>query len=190
MRRGCSYNSGTARWTILVALLLSVGATERAWGAEARTLTLDQCISTAMERNHQRSASSFAVAAAEAQHRQALSGYWPHVGFKGGYLRTDQAPNFIFPAGNIHVPASSFQTPGMTMTIPANAFGPGFPPQDVQIPVPPQTIDVPAQQIPVAEQETKLMDESSVIASLNARWLLWGGGMRKEIGRASCRERV
>jgi outer membrane protein TolC len=135
------------------------------------------------------------VAAAEAQHGQAMSGYWPHVGLKAGYTRLDQSPNFVFPASNMYVPAqtinvpsSSIQTPGMMMTIPANAFGPGFPPQDVQFPVPPQTVnvpaqafEVPAQQFPIPEQDIKLMDKNSWFTSLNAQWLLWDGGMRKGI---------
>ena len=40
-----------------------------------KELTLDECLSMAMENNHRRPASKFAVAVAEAQHRQALAGY-------------------------------------------------------------------------------------------------------------------
>jgi len=198
MRRGHVY-----RWTrgrvILIAVFLAAGASGQAWAAESRTLSLDQCIDMAMQRSRARSASGYAVAAAEAQHRQALSGYWPQVDLKGGFLRTDQPPNFIFPASdmqlpaqNIDVPPTSIQTPGMTVTIPADAFGPGFPPQDVPIPVPPQTVNVPgqnfnvpAQQLPIPEQEIKLADENSWFGTLGARWLLWDGGMRKGIRQQS-----
>ena len=51
-----------------------------------------------MEKNHTRPASRFAVAMAEAQHRQALSGYWPQVAAKAGWIHLNEAPNFIFPA--------------------------------------------------------------------------------------------
>jgi adenosine/AMP kinase len=39
-------------------------------GASVQVLTLDDCLRIAMEKNHQRPASRFAVAMAEAQHRQ------------------------------------------------------------------------------------------------------------------------
>jgi len=158
---------------ILIAFFLSAGTAGFVHGAEAQTLSLDQCLSVAMERNHARPASSFAVVVAEAQHRQALSGYWPQFTLKAGFLRTDQPPNFIFPASNIHLPASSFQTGATSITIPANAFGPGFPPQNVNIPVPPQSVNVAAQDLPISQQEIKLMDEDSLFASMNAKWLLW-----------------
>jgi outer membrane protein len=146
-------------------------------------LTLDQCIERALEQNHQRPASRFAVAVAEAQHRQALSGYWPQLSFKGGYQLMDEAPNFVFPASAMYIPAQTISVPGgnASVTIPANAFGPGFPPSDVKMPVsyPGQSIGVSAQQFPIPEQDIKLMDEDSWVASLNAQWLLFDGGMRK-----------
>jgi outer membrane protein len=84
-----------------------------------------------MEKNHRRPASTFAVAMAEAQHRQALAGYWPQVTAKAGWFRLDEAPNFIFPGGSMYVPAQTVNTPAGTaiVTIPANALAPGFPPQ-------------------------------------------------------------
>jgi outer membrane protein TolC len=64
-----------------------------------REMTLEECLDAAMENNHRRPASRFAVAMAEAQHRQALAGHWPHLAAKGGYQRMDEAPNFVFPSG-------------------------------------------------------------------------------------------
>ena len=49
----------------------------------AQELTLEACLNLAMESSHQRPASLFAVAMAEAQHRQALAGYWPQVNLRG-----------------------------------------------------------------------------------------------------------
>jgi outer membrane protein TolC len=100
-----------------------------------------------MERNHRKPASQFAVAMAEAQHRQALAGYWPQVSFRGGYKRMDEAPNFIFPASSITVP------PGL--------------------------------QLPIPEQDIKLMDPDSFAASAEARWLLYDGGMRRGLREQS-----
>ena len=42
-------------------------------------LSLAACLRIAMENNHGRAASRFAVTMAEAQHRQALAGYWPQL---------------------------------------------------------------------------------------------------------------
>jgi outer membrane protein TolC len=148
-----------------------------------KELTLDECLDMAMENNRRRPASQFAVAMAEAQHRQALAGYWPQVSLKGSYLHTDESPNFLFPARNIPVPAQSISVPGgaANVTIPANAFGPGFPPRDVQMPVnfPGQTINTAAGQIPIPPQDIKLLNPDSYTLSLNANWLLYDGGMRK-----------
>lgn len=145
----------------------------------ARELALDDCLNMAMQNNRRRPASRFAVAAAEAQHRQALAGYWPQVFAKGGYQRMDQSPNFLFPAGTMDVPAQTITTPpGVAMvTVPAGVLGPN----PVQLPVsfPGQTITTAPQQFPIAEQDVKLMDENSFVASLNAVWLLYDGGMRK-----------
>ncbi len=56
--------------------------------AEAsKPLSLEECLDIAMKKSHRRPASQFAVAMAEAQHRQALAGYWPQVNFQGGYQR-------------------------------------------------------------------------------------------------------
>lgn len=146
-------------------------------------LGLDQCLEIAMANSRRRPASQFAVAMAEAQHRQALAGYWPQVSVKGSYLHTSEAPNFLFPARDIPVAAQSITVPGgaASVTIPANAFGPGFPPQDVRMPVsyPGQTITTQAGGIPVPAQDVKLLDPDSYTVSLNATWLLYDGGMRQ-----------
>jgi outer membrane protein TolC len=47
--------------------------------AKATVLNLDQCLQMAMEKNRRRPRSRFEVAMAEAQHKQALAGYWPQV---------------------------------------------------------------------------------------------------------------
>lgn len=85
-----------------VAVALPAGPAEAS--TTAITATLDECITMALDNNRRRPASRFAVAMAEAQHRQALSGYWPQVSAKGGYQLMDEHPNYIFPASNFSIP--------------------------------------------------------------------------------------
>lgn len=144
-----------------------------------REMTLEQCLSTAMQNSHRRPASKFAVAVAEAQHRQALAGYWPQISVKGGYQRMDESPDFLFPASRMGIPPQSISIPAgsAVITVPAGVLGPN----PVQLPVstPAQTISVPGQIFPIPAQDVKLMDPDTFTASLNATWLLYDGGMRK-----------
>jgi outer membrane protein TolC len=152
-------------------------------GAPVQVLSLDDCLRIAMEKNHQRPASRFAVAMAEAQYRQALAGYWPQVSAKAGWLRLDHAPNFIIPATEMYIPSQTVNIPGGTaaVTIPANAFGPGFPPAAVQVPVsvPGQSVTSAAQAFAVPQQSLKPLNPENATASGNVTWLLYDGGMRK-----------
>src|ERR1017187_7167397 len=151
--------------------------------AAPQVLSLQDCLRLAMENNRRRPASRFAVAMAEAQHRQALAGYWPQVTAKAGYFRLDGAPNFIFPASTMVVPAQTVTVPAGTamVTIPAEAFAPGFPPAPIQMPVafPGQSITTAAQVFPIPQQNVKLLNPDNFTVSGNLTWLLWDGGMRK-----------
>ncbi|MEX0320569.1 MAG: TolC family protein [Puniceicoccaceae bacterium] len=133
--------------------------------------SLESCIAIALEKNQQQPASQFAVEMAEAQHRQALSGYWPQVNFSGAYRRTDGRPNFIFSGDSIELPAST-----SVINIPPGVLGPG--PISLPVSVPPQTIDIP-------DFNVELLDEDSVTGSLELQWLLFDGGMRKGLREQS-----
>jgi outer membrane protein len=119
-------------------------------------LNLSQCLEIALQNNHFRPASKFAVEIAEAQYRQALSAYWPQVGIRVSYSIMDEDPNFVFPPSTINVPPSVLTTP----------LGP--------IPIPGQTIRVP-------QQDVKLMDRENGIGSLKMELPLYTGGMRGAI---------
>jgi outer membrane protein TolC len=146
---------------------------------EAQEMTLDECLNIAMQKNHGRRASKFAVAMAEAQHRQALAGYWPQLNGKASFEQMDRSPDFLFPASTMSVAAQSIHVPAGTavVTVPAGILGPTA----VQLPVstPAQTIGVAAQRLPVPAQDVKLMDPDSFVTSLDLTWLLYDGGMRK-----------
>lgn len=120
-----------------------------------RGLTLGQCIDIALEKNHTRLVSRYAMEIAEAQHRQALSGYWPQIGAKATYSIFDEDPNFIFPAKTFQMPAST-----ITATTPMG-------------PIP---ISVPANSYKIPEQKVKLMDRKNFVAGLNATLPLYTGG--------------
>jgi outer membrane protein TolC len=150
---------------------------------DKQTLSLGECLRIAMEKNHTRPASQFAVAMAEAQHRQALAAYWPQVNVSGGVDEMSASPNFVYPASTMYIPAQSISVPGgtATVTIPANAFGPGFPPVAVQMPVsfPGQTINTSTQIFPIPAQNVKLMSPLTESVAGDFKWLLEDGGMRR-----------
>ncbi len=193
------------KWIPTVSLILMMGGGYGAWGetgaaapppppregepGSARIMGLKECLRLAVEKNRRRPASEFGVAVAEAQHRQALAGYWPQVSVKGGYQRTDQAPNFVFPAGTMAIPAQTITTPAGTANVPlppALAALFGLPPgASLPIDVPAQTITTQPQAFPIPEQNVRLMDPDSLMASLNATWLLYDGGWRKSLRQQS-----
>jgi outer membrane protein TolC len=147
-------------------------------------MSLDDCLATALRASHRRPASQFAVAMAEAQHRQALAGYWPQISANVGYQHMSQAPDFLFPATRVAVPAQTISVPAGTAlaTVPAQLLNPLAPAgATAQIPVatPAESIRVQPQQLRVPAQDVKLMDPDNYEASLNATWLLYDGGMRK-----------
>ncbi len=105
--------ASTVVGVVAVTLLLLAPLLDVACAHEAATLgessvsgrewTLEECIDAALKTTHLRPASQFAVAAAEAQHRQALAGYWPQVQLKGGFQHLDESPDFLFPASSITI---------------------------------------------------------------------------------------
>jgi outer membrane protein len=125
---------------------------------------LQKCLDLAMENNHRKPASQAALEAAEAQHQQALSSFWPQVSGHSLFTSLKNDPNFIFPAMTVPVP-------GQSVTIPANAFGPGFPPA----PIP---LNTPAGRVEVPQQTIKLMDRRLLTSSLSVDFPLFTGGLR------------
>ena len=125
-------------------------------GVGNSALTLQQCIELAVEKNHFRTASRYSIEIAEAQHQQALSGYWPQIGVKANYSIMDQNPNFIFPSQNISMP----QGTALVM----------------QVTTPGGPVQMPLSTLPVPEQNVKLMDRHNFTASLNATLPLYTGG--------------
>jgi outer membrane protein len=128
-------------------------------------LTLADCLAEALRNSRSLSVSRLSVEIAEAQHRQALSGYWPQVGLKAGYEHLSTAPDFRFPASQVNVPAGT-----AVVTVPGGVLGPN----PVQLPV-----ATPAQTIPVPAQDVKLANPDNFLVSAEVSWLLFDGGMRR-----------
>ena len=116
-------------------------------------LTLEECIQKALENNHQRKVSQFAVDMAEAQHKQALSAFWPELAAKVSYVELDENPNFIIPSQSF-----DYQIAGLMP----------FPIQG--------SIDVP-------EMNIQLMDKRTVTSSLVLTYPLFTGGKIRSIVR-------
>jgi outer membrane protein TolC len=131
----------------------------------ARTMRLEECLAEAMQNNRRRPVSRLELAAAEAQHRQALAGYWPQVVASAGYQHLSNSPDFLFPASSVQLHAGS-----AVITVPAGVLGPAA----VQLPV-----STPAQTVSIPAQDVKLLNPDILQASLRATWLLYDGGMRK-----------
>jgi outer membrane protein TolC len=129
-------------------------------------LTLQKCIDISLEKNRFRVASRYSIEIAEAQHQQALSAYWPQIGIKANYSIMDQDPNFIFPSQNI----SMQQGASLVMQV-TNPAAPGG------------SVQMPLSELPVPEQNVKLMDRHNFVASLNATLPLYTGGQVSAIVR-------
>ena len=121
-------------------------------GQRLNALTLKDCLDTALDKNHSRGVSRMSLEIAEAQHRQALSGYWPQIGVKAAYSIMDQDPNFVFPARSINMPPN-------TALVVQTPYG-----------------QMPLSSLPVPEQNVKLMDKRNFYATLNANLPLYTGG--------------
>ncbi len=132
---------------------------------QGTALTLQQCIDRALEKNYFRMASRYSIEIAEAQHRQALSAYWPQIGAKATYTIMDEDPNFIFPSQNISMPTGTALV--------------------MQVATPGGPIQLPLTQLPVPEQNIKLMDRHNFVASLNATLPIYTGGQVSAIVRQS-----
>ncbi len=168
-----------AWWLALAMAVVGGGDAALAQGpaAPASVVTLDQCVAAALRNNGRGKAAIASEAGAAARHGQALSSRYPSLTARLAATRLDDDPNFVFPESAIVVPAGSIQTPPMAMTLPANAFGPGFPPANVALPVPGSSIPIPAQVFQVPEQDVRLMDRNLLTGSLSAMYAVYTGGL-------------
>jgi len=131
---------------------------EEVWNSEASKkgvliASLEECLDIALKNNRQRLVSKFAIDIAEAQHKQALSAYWPQLKVGISATRLDEDVNFIFPEE--------------TSTYTISGLGPF--PIDATVTVP--------------EKDIKLMDRDTVVSSLNLVYPVYIGGKRGAIAQ-------
>lgn len=99
-----------------VANALQAGAD--AVGENVQQFSLEQCKQQALENNRRRPASKYAVEMAEAQHRQALAGYWPQISAKAGYVKYDEPFNFLYPSQTVMLTQTlGFAVPEQKITL-------------------------------------------------------------------------
>ena len=139
--------------TVLILLALMVPPCGMLIAQTSMTLTVEQCVEIAMERNQQRRISQLEVETAEAQLKQALSAYWPQISFESALTRFDEDLNFIFPTET-----SRYTIAGIA-PVPVTA-----------------EVNVPAKEINV-------MDQNNLMSRLRFAYPLYTGGLRGALAR-------
>ena len=176
-------------WWVWGAMAMVVPLSGHA--AEARKLSLDQCIAMARENNVRAAIGRSELDMARALMQQAMSGYWFQLSADVKATRLDEDPVFDYPSTAftvpslaIPVPAMSVAVPSTTVTVPAQQLGPiTVPPQNITSPaqsfaVPGRTLHTPAFRAAVPGQTVTVMDRDVAIASVRATLPLYTGGLR------------
>lgn len=151
-----------SRLTIILLLMIIISGfgfplhAEEPWKSEASkkgilTADLEECLDIALKNNRHRLVSNFAIEIAEAQHKQALSAYWPQLKIGVSATRLDEDVNFIFPEET-----SNYTISGIA-------------------PIP---IDA---RVTVPEKDIKVMDRDTIVSSLGLIYPLYTGGKRGAI---------
>jgi len=112
---------------------------------------LEECLDIALKNNRHRLVSKFSIEIAEAQHKQALSAYWPQLKIGVSATRLDEDVNFIFPEET-----STYAISGIA-PVPINA------------------------RVTVPEKDIKVMDRDTIVSSLNLIYPVYTGGKRGAI---------
>jgi len=121
---------------------------------------------------------------AEAQHRQALAGYWPQINAQGGIDEMSSSPNFVYPAsanGDTGSVDHRSRWEQRLSRFPRIRSAQGFRRSLCRCPVsfPGQTVTTGTQVFPIPSQDVKLMNPATESISGDFKWLLFDGGMRK-----------
>jgi outer membrane protein TolC len=137
---------------IVLAITLHASMT---WAAIAvdGPLSLDRCITIALEQNQQRRISQLGVETAEAQLQQALSAYWPQLSIETAYTQLDEDINFIFPRETSQYTISGIAPVPLTTTV------------------------------TVPEKNVKVMERQNIVSRLHMVYPICTGGLRGAVVR-------
>ncbi len=118
-----------------------------------KVLSLKNCLEIALENNHKIEAAKEGVNIAAARKKQAESGYWPQLSLKAVYSLMDQDPTFVLPSFKMSIPVT---LPGLTLNF---------------------------DDIPVPEQDAKVMDKQNLHGALTLTYPLYTGGKVQSINK-------
>lgn len=121
---------------------------------KGKVLTLNDCIKIALKNNHKIKATEEDINIAEAQKKQAESGYWPQVSVNALYSYSNRDPLFILPGFTMSLPPISLM--GYTLNM--------------------DGIEVPQENI-------KLMNRQNLHASVALTYPIYTGGKVQALNR-------
>jgi len=172
--------------SLTVALIL--GVVSQAFADNLQKLGIDEALSIALQNNRQRLVSKYDIDIAEAQHRQALSAYWPQLKLEVTGTRMDQAPNFVFPSQRL--PLGSQGKPFAEAIANAQLAKMGVTPDSVGLDAYNAALagaTAKAEQglnsAKISAYDVKLMDRDTLLTSLSMIYPIYTGGKRSSVVR-------
>jgi outer membrane protein len=151
-------------------------------------LSLQDCLDIAFQRSRLRAVSRESINIAQAQHGQALSGYWPQLKLGVTALRMDENPNFVFPSQPL--PLGSAARPFAEAIANAQLAKLGVTPDSVGVAAYNAALNTATAQAmnglnsaSMPAQDIKLMDRDLLTSTLSLIYPLYTGGKVSAIAR-------
>jgi outer membrane protein len=182
--------------SLLAVTLLALAAPTFAWAAPGeaqvnqaaatgqqstiKRLSLNECIDIALTNNRLRKISKVSVDVAEAQYRQALSGYWPQLTLTATGTRMENNPLFVFPGQPLPLgdAAGPFAEAIANTQLAKMGVSPSTPGYNTMLAATTSQVMQGLQNTNIAEQRVKLMDRDNLSTTLELIYPLYTGGRR------------
>lgn len=158
--------------TASIALILFCPFAIVAETATKQTLSLEDCIRTALEKHQSLNISAANVAMAEAMYQQAMSAYWPKIAAEVNAQRTDQDRTFSV-QGQFDIPQGMSNALASIAAVDAQSKGAS--PQAIQ-----KILANPISTLPI-NMDVKLFDRDTVTSSLNLSYPIFTGLKREAL---------
>ncbi|MDO9281377.1 MAG: TolC family protein [Methylotenera sp.] len=162
---------------LLMGVVLSILNFGHVFAAEYyEPLSLIQAVDIGLVNNTEKTISYQAFAIAESQYQEALSARWPTVSMQGSYQHRDEPPNFVFPSSSIPLGglAGALQTVAFS-TAQQQALGMGATVSQAAQAGAAASAQIPSN-ITVPQQNVKLFNQNTTIASIQLMYPLYTGG--------------